>query len=619
MRLAADCNPRQQPSPSDARLLPTFPNRHPITRKQKMNKTLIIGWALALWMLNTGFEATAGGFKGAGGGRASGAVGTRGGARPASLPHMGGGMSRPSMPAGRPSISRPSLPNARPSLPNARPSLPNARPSLPNARPSLPNTRPSLPNARPTNPGLSGGWKPTTRPSTLPSNRPSLPSRPTTLPGNLGSKDRPALNRPDWSQPNSKPGTRPSFPSLGGNSLGGIGTRPANKLPGNTLPGNKLPGGVNRPSVTDVGDFLGIQGGVRPTTLPGKLPDGNRRPDWANRPEFNRPEPRPVIGRPGGLELGNLRPGMQGRPGLNPRPIEIGNIQIGNNTINNRPAWVNIDRNTVGAINNRWQTQIGGLHGWAGQNLGRIGYWRGWGDSVRFRWNGYHHHNHWFAGDWCYRQPRGVCRWHYYHRFNDYPWAYWWQRPQWTTTVNWFVWTAPPAVWSEPIYYDYGKSGNVTYQDNRVYINETPVATASQFAESAAALATVDPPASQEQAEKAEWLPLGTFALSTDEADVEPSRVVQLAVDQSGIIAGTLYNRQTDVSEAIQGRVDKDTQRAAMRLGESDEIIAEAGLYNLTQDEVPLLVHFGSDRVETYVLVRLKQSGDESETAQEAR
>lgn len=94
---------------------------------------------------------------------------------------------------------------------------------------------------------------------------------------------------------------------------------------------------------------------------------------------------------------------------------------------------------------------------------------------------------------------------------------------------------------------------------------------------------------------------------------MEPTRVLQLAVDKSGIISGTLYNRETDQADAVQGRVDKNTQRVAMRFGSTDEIVAETGLYNLTQDEAPLLVHFGKDRVENDVLVRLKEPEDSSE------
>ncbi len=157
----------------------------------------------------------------------------------------------------------------------------------------------------------------------------------------------------------------------------------------------------------------------------------------------------------------------------------------------------------------------------------------------------------------------------------------------------------------------------MTYQDNSVYVSGQPVATADEFAESAAALATVEPPASDTQAEAAEWLPLGTFALSTSEADIEPTRLVQLAVDKSGILSGTMYNRETDQADAIQGQVDKETQRAAFRIGESDSIVAETGIFNLTQEVAPLLVHFGADRVENYVLVRLDlPEASDSESAE---
>ncbi len=523
-------------------------------------KNLAVIFCVAIGLALGGLDSLfAGGFKG--GGRARG--GSLGGARPSSMPHMGGGMSRRAMPAVRPPVSRPSVAPPsfnRPSRPAIRPSAPSIRPGTPSVRPSAPTTRPANPSTRPGLPGgggWTGGMKPQNRPSTLPS-RPVLPNR-----------------------PGGAPSTRPSLPSLGG----GAG-RPS------TLPGN-----ANRPSAGNLGDFLGIPGGVRPEARP------STRPNIANRPGATPASP------------GALRPGMPGRPGGNQRPINIGAIQVGNRVINNRPSWVQIDRNRISAINGRWQNQIGSLHGWVRTQPARIGYWRGWGNGVRFRWNHYHYHYRWFAGDWWYGHPGGVCRWHYYRRFNYYPWSYWWRRPAWGIAAGWFTWSAPPSVWSEPVYYDYGSGGNVTVQNNQVTIGGQTVATADEFAQSAADLATVQPPASEEQADQTEWLPLGTFALSTDQSDVEPSRVVQLAVDRTGIIAGTMYNRDTDQADAIQGRVDKETQRVAFRFGESDQVVAETGLYNLTQDEAPLLVHFGKDRVENYILVRLDPPNDQEEDA----
>jgi hypothetical protein len=146
----------------------------------------------------------------------------------------------------------------------------------------------------------------------------------------------------------------------------------------------------------------------------------------------------------------------------------------------------------------------------------------------------------------------------------------------------------------------------VVYENNVVYVNGQQVATTDEFAQSAAVLATVPPPADEEEAASVEWMPLGTFALATDEKDVDPSRVIQLAVSENGIISGTLYNTETDQAFSVQGQVDKETQRVAFRVGEAENVIIETGLYNLTQDDAPALAHFGTERVEDWLLVRLE-------------
>lgn len=127
-------------------------------------------------------------------------------------------------------------------------------------------------------------------------------------------------------------------------------------------------------------------------------------------------------------------------------------------------------------------------------------------------------------------------------------------------------------------------------------------------------LATVEPPASQEEAEAADWLPLGTFGISTNEKDTEPSRVLQLAISKEGIISGTVFNTKTDQAQSVQGQVDRETQRVAFRVGESEDIVVETGLYNLTQEDVPVLVHFGTDKVENWLLIRLEDPEYPEET-----
>lgn len=280
--------------------------------------------------------------------------------------------------------------------------------------------------------------------------------------------------------------------------------------------------------------------------------------------------------------------------------------------INRRPSWANIDRSTNININNRWNNALT-RPGWRAPSAARRGYWNGWADGVRHGWGSYHRYHGWFNGSWWNRHPHGLCGWHYHYWRHSRPWRYWWTVPAWTTVTGWFSWQAPATVWSEPVYYDYGAGGNVVYEGDTVYIGGSEVATAEDFAMSAMDLATVEPPASEEEAAETEWLPLGTFAISTDERDTDPTLTVQLAVDREGIIAGTLYNIETDEAQGVQGAVDRETQRVAVRFGESEEVVAETGLYNLTQDEAPLLVHFGADETKNYLLVRL-DAPDEDES-----
>jgi hypothetical protein len=280
---------------------------------------------------------------------------------------------------------------------------------------------------------------------------------------------------------------------------------------------------------------------------------------------------------------------------------------------------VNINRNQINAINNRWQTVItrppvrpgGGLNDWGRRHPNRVAYWNNCGGAVRNNWRHYHYHNTWFNNSWWRAHNHPYGGWHYSYAFNRYPFSYWWRTPSWRALTSWFIWSPPAAVWAQPVYYDYGQGGNVVYQNNSVFIGGQDVGTAAEFAQSAAVLATVPPPPDEAQAASAEWMPLGTFAMSSSENDTEPQRVLQLAVDKNGVISGTLFNQKTNNTATIQGQVDKDTQRVAFRIGDKDQIVAETGLYNLTQAEAPLLVHYGTERVENFLLVRLDAPPDE--------
>lgn len=545
--------------------------------------------------------------------------------RPTSAPHM----NRPSAPVqNRPQMNRPSnnLPSM-PSRPVQRPSNPAqvARPNLPNTG-NRPTTLPGKPNT--SLPGVGG-------------NRPGggngLPGG-VTRPG-TGNNLPGGVNRPGTG--NNLPGgvNRPG----GSGNIGGGVARPGGDRPGGiNRPGG---GGMTRPNPGDLGDFLGMDKPLRPGNGGNRPGIGDNRPGMGNnRPGGigdNRPgigDNRPGIGnnRPGGI--GDNRPGIGGdiRPGgggsgerwpnnkrpdwANNRPIINKPINIGNqiNTnINRRPTWNNINNNQINVINNRWNgvvTRPGSpLNNWGVNNPGRVGYWHGWAHGVQSGWRYNNYHNNWFGASWWGSHRFPYCGWNYAHALPYYPYNYWWRRPAWTSFATFFTWGAANAAFSQPVYYDYGTGGNVVYQDNSVYIGGQQVASAPEFAESAASLATVEPPANEEEAVKSEWMPLGTFALSTGEKDTDPSRILQLAVNKEGIIAGTLFNHETDESQGIQGKVDKDTQRVAFRIGEKDHIVAETGLYNLTQEEAPLLVHFGKDKQENYLLVRLENKDEDGD------
>jgi hypothetical protein len=157
------------------------------------------------------------------------------------------------------------------------------------------------------------------------------------------------------------------------------------------------------------------------------------------------------------------------------------------------------------------------------------------------------------------------------------------------------------AAWSPPVYYDYGS--NVVVNENVVYVNDQPVASAPVYAQQAIELAEVTPPP---QNTKIDWLPLGTFALSSKKDDDNPSTVVQLALSKQGLVSGTWYNRATDKSSEVEGKVDPDTQRLALRKPDQPDVVLEVGVYNLTQEATPCLMHFGTLNTQQWYLTRLE-------------
>jgi hypothetical protein len=172
-----------------------------------------------------------------------------------------------------------------------------------------------------------------------------------------------------------------------------------------------------------------------------------------------------------------------------------------------------------------------------------------------------------------------------------------WGVATWPAIGAWYGWGAT----TQPIYYDYGN--NVNYQDGQVYVDGQPVATADQYYQQAATL-------SQSQAAPDpngyDWMPLGVFGLVKDD-QADPNFILQLAVSKAGAVGGNYHDVISGTTLPVQGAVDKKTQRIAWTVGDNKTTVGETGIYNLTKDESPALIHIGKDKTQQWTLVRLKQ------------
>ncbi len=110
------------------------------------------------------------------------------------------------------------------------------------------------------------------------------------------------------------------------------------------------------------------------------------------------------------------------------------------------------------------------------------------------------------------------------------------------------------------MYYNYGE--NVYYDDGSVYYGDEPVATYEEYAQQAEAI-VLSAPEAEPAAE--DWMSLGVYAMTSDgqSTGVEPTMFLQLAVSKQGVINGTFQNTATSNVQAVEGMVDKQTQRAA--------------------------------------------------------
>jgi hypothetical protein len=208
-------------------------------------------------------------------------------------------------------------------------------------------------------------------------------------------------------------------------------------------------------------------------------------------------------------------------------------------------------------------------------------------------------------------------------RFNNWPvWSPW--RYSWWNDRPYFWWGWTPANrltnwlvfgWNRPYYWDYGPGGNVYYTDNYVYYDNQRYLADDQYYRQVYDLAHSVPTIDASAAARIEWIPLGVFAAGRNENE-NVQRTLQLAVNKNGVMSGTYYNPQNGQVHPLLGMVDDRTQRAAWAFadGEHQEIVFETSIYNLTEPESTMMVHYGprADDAEVWHLVRLEQPGGSS-------
>jgi hypothetical protein len=92
---------------------------------------------------------------------------------------------------------------------------------------------------------------------------------------------------------------------------------------------------------------------------------------------------------------------------------------------------------------------------------------------------------------------------------------------------------------------------------------------------------------------------------------------LQLAVSKQGVINGTFQNTATNSVQAVEGMVDRETQRAAWTAVGKSRPLMETGIGNLTQDTTPALIHFPDGTTQQWLLVRMQEPGASQQTSQQ--
>ena len=469
---------------------------------------------------------------------------------------------------------------------------------------------------------------------------------------NRSSMNRPSINRSSLNRSAGNGSAIGSYRGRPSNSLNNARSslnRPANLSSGSRSLGN-LGGNRNRtPSRNSIDSFLGgapstgfgstsrgsgsswksksfeTQNGTQITVGGGfgsKTGEGGGKAGAAGKGIRIETSNGKTVAR-GGLKFGGtngdgkgVAGGLSGRKASDGRGDSIGKLSGG--VVNKQGDF---RAGSIAGAKNRWGYAKVGAQGARGNlESGNIrtraaGAVKGPYGNVISGGRGAYYRNGQFVGGRSWSRVNGAFyRYSYFgpNYYIRYPGAWWpgkWAvaTSAWATT-SWIIAGAYCGCVGDGIYYDYGDT--VTYVDGSVYYEGERVASQEEYYQQANDLADAKLDSNQD-----EWMPLGVFAVVKSPDQTQTERILQLALNRSGEVRGNFQDLLTEQVTPVSGSVDKKTQRVALKIKGNDSLVMEVGLYNLTNDEVPILIHYSSDNSRDALLVRL-QNPEEDESKQ---
>ena len=103
-----------------------------------------------------------------------------------------------------------------------------------------------------------------------------------------------------------------------------------------------------------------------------------------------------------------------------------------------------------------------------------------------------------------------------------------------------------------------------------------------------------------------DWLSLGVFAVGKSFDAASFFAYIQLSINKQGDVAGTYYNHKTQILHSLSGFIDQESQILVWGVADVPNApLVTVGVYNLTQDIAPAMIHFAGGGERPLILLRL--------------